>query len=1671
MQILTNTNFSNNNQFLNHINSNKNSSINNIIDLTSKQQPSKIDTNKSNKAEKFNKNLNNQVTKIPAQLKATIPAINEEWLNNFVNYHNKVSTQYSFRPGTTNEIKKRLNMNILAEKDNVSKNIRFTRPNSTYKDKVFNKFWSDETDFNANSGSNNNNKITNSNMSVSNKNNISNVSNINNINNNTNNIHNSFVVNTFSINNTENNIVNVNTQNNNYNKNNNNNNNENFKNFFDDQFLESEGNINNNLNSNMKNNQIKDSRLNSASLYNKYSNNKTRAVSAMSNISKTTKEFTFKDKLPGLNKQLYVFDQYNWDSKKDFNFLSNIGGIDIENCSFLYKGRDDSMTTDITGGISRPTTGLMKQMNLDINYNNVLENSNLNNVRPFTGGLRMNQIINKHNLNLNNINNNINNVNSNDVRSNAKTIDSQINTDIYNKNNLDILDKKIITKAKERPITAINRPNSSIKAKYALKPLSGIKKGLNNKNEIYDLVGEIDEILEDSHSILELDNSKDNKQIKECINNNNTNNNNAMPHKTDGFNRTGQISYRSIIDKNTQSEKRASKAKVNFNINNDNQNNTNSKNSLSPHVDKLKTRYQNIDVVNYSIKLQTADTDYLDIFDRSQRTRAATITKVGDYDYYTPCQRIGLFIEFSQHLKYEDVKNIEKHVSFQKNQLTFMISKKSHLVLDFTEDPNDTTNNQTKNYFKYATSLFHGFMTYEADIESYYLNIGVKNQTFDPTKFIHDPISQDIFNINTYPPDLKKAFLTSINNYNKYLDSDKIKFSDLEPFDITVRKRVLMRINSSFFTKYQDYFKLFFYEIEKQYYLTLKNIIMQYVIRSPYERMRLNIQYFPKKILPTSSTIASHGGFNRLLYHKWVTNYHNSKTFISENFSTLGIFGTSIYDWTYNFEHIELFMYDFTQIIEDNTRTVSIHDFIGNQNKYLNKSFRFLKDIYYRGVNFIIKLNKKFVKKGDPHYGKWTFKGYLQNPKYKTNYYNTFFPNSTKSKKSKNNKNISVLKSNRPYSSNINANTNNNNNIENDNYINRTDRTKTYLSSNYQEEERLATNIEYLERRVKKLQAVNLVDPATLNFFLRTKQTKLMHNLLNNNTDISSPFYNPFFEMGLFDDLIDFCSNALPNDFQDIRINPSYFAYESILMNRVIDLESNIVETLFNKQQKERLNNSVVSYVQIFFRKILEKSLTNFVNYILSFKHIEDIVKTVTYTSMSDSNNNNINIDYNNNENYNEDPEYKGEIADTITKKESKNVMSSINNNNYIEIKNTQYTKTSKKITNIPNNHEANINNAYDANKKGTDKNILKFNLKATSQSQEYDINSEIHYYEKEIRLPKIKALSMNDKLNPIISLKITWETSNGSVRFEMQFEEIVSLFVDIIDKSLSVFNTIVSPHHLEFEIITQSEYEKAQKDHWSKLNQIFSDPTLKSHSDDYFNNYCPNIYLKEESVPSYMKSYLKISDKTEELFTSMKAKIGKSIKRHYIEMEESLLIFEPIKELINGQLSDNIVTYVSIQKAENKKDYNKIKFFLERIRIFIRYVTTIPRFIDYSLMSVDFREIKTQLLEKLNNSLNVLMSSLEEEIITLYNNCIDRYNHIHKLIDKKLNTPEDVVNMEQTKLGLVNENSIIYKDYDEAFRVFAFLMQVDHIFTDDAMFKVIEMMRRHSKFKKDYEE
>ena len=157
---------------------------------------------------------------------------------------------------------------------------------------------------------------------------------------------------------------------------------------------------------------------------------------------------------------------------------------------------------------------------------------------------------------------------------------------------------------------------------------------------------------------------------------------------------------------------------------------------------------------------------------------------------------------------------------------------------------------------------------------------------------------------------------------------------------------------------------------------------MDYIVRSPFERQRLNIKRLPKKILPSSYTIAQYGSFNRRRYDNWVENYENSKSFLENNLSLCNIALSGLINWTFSFSHINLIYLDLIhKLKEPNFNTIHIDEFCRIQETYLNKVFHFMRDIYYRGAILILKKNKTLKRKDVPSEGKWTFKGFIPETK------------------------------------------------------------------------------------------------------------------------------------------------------------------------------------------------------------------------------------------------------------------------------------------------------------------------------------------------------------------------------------------------------------------------------------------------------------------------------------------------------------------------------------------------------------------------------------------------------------------------------------------------------------------------------------------------------------------
>lgn len=102
---------------------------------------------------------------------------------------------------------------------------------------------------------------------------------------------------------------------------------------------------------------------------------------------------------------------------------------------------------------------------------------------------------------------------------------------------------------------------------------------------------------------------------------------------------------------------------------------------------------------------------------------------------------------------------------------------------------------------------------------------------------------------------------------------------------------------------------------------------------------------------------------------------------------------------------------------------------------------------------------------------------------------------------------------------------------------------------------------------------------------------------------------------------------------------------------------------------------------------------------------------------------------------------------------------------------------------------------------------------------------------------------------------------------------------------------------------------------------------------------------------------------------------------------------------------------------------------------------------------------------------MNLLMRTMENLIIDIYITAIENYNKLHKQIDKKINNPDELVEMDIIKNNLNLEVMNLNKSFDDANKIYLFLLISDNLFSDILIQKTEETKRRFNKFRRDYEE
>jgi len=268
--------------------------------------------------------------------------------------------------------------------------------------------------------------------------------------------------------------------------------------------------------------------------------------------------------------------------------------------------------------------------------------------------------------------------------------------------------------------------------------------------------------------------------------------------------------------------------------------------------------------------------------------------------------------------------------------------------------------------------------------------------------------------------------------------------------------------------------------------------------------------------------------------------------------------------------------------------TMHLGHFKEIQASYAMKIFFFLRDVYYRGVILILKKNKFFKMKTDAE-GKWTFKGFVKKPaqasynyakKKSVNFHNINSNNTT----TNNHKNLNIQSEENHLNSNYNLNSPNSNCNNNNTFFNSRAQSPIIKSGNF-----------------------------SSSGGGRNKPQNTNNNNNNNSKSKSNPNLNyesEFFGMDIFEKIEDFWANLFIDEFPDIRMTHSYFLFLANSNKKNIDLSKYIYDQ-YDQASKLKLNNSITTFVSLFYRQLIEKSVEELVNFILSFKLVDELVSNL----------------------------------------------------------------------------------------------------------------------------------------------------------------------------------------------------------------------------------------------------------------------------------------------------------------------------------------------------------------------------------------------------------------------------------------------------------------------------
>ncbi|EGR32330.1 hypothetical protein IMG5_087930 [Ichthyophthirius multifiliis] len=374
-----------------------------------------------------------------------------------------------------------------------------------------------------------------------------------------------------------------------------------------------------------------------------------------------------------------------------------------------------------------------------------------------------------------------------------------------------------------------------------------------------------------------------------------------------------------------------------------------------------------------STKLNALEIPYEDLFDRNERTIAATFAKFGDLGYYSPVQRIGSYMQYCGKLKIEHLLQI---VSLQQTSTTVQkpeceipiqlaiidelnpFQKKAKTGISTTFTPEDMKREPV------SLSLFPEYFPENEENGSpqdsadllFNKMLQEMGGVFDPeylgkSNYVYvDP--------SNWPENIFRVVQESSARYMHYLESDIIKADEIPKFRKKWMVNAYKLISQSLLNR--ETVSRVFQEIFQNFKLAMKKAMLDYILLSPQERQRLHITLYQKQVLCSGERISREGGFNIKLFKNWHNFVEQGKEFCRINLIQMNIINSSLIDWFQDFSGFLLFENNTLQKISILGHTLNIDQFVKVQSMYRTNVTSLLKNIWHRGAISIIKKFKFF---------------------------------------------------------------------------------------------------------------------------------------------------------------------------------------------------------------------------------------------------------------------------------------------------------------------------------------------------------------------------------------------------------------------------------------------------------------------------------------------------------------------------------------------------------------------------------------------------------------------------------------------------------------------------------------------------------------------------------------